>query len=91
METTQVNNTSDQKKIPKQNKKCRKRSKEMEMDSANSIKNFFKHEDKKDMSASTPISAKKRSPPNAKKLQAKRMNSNINRQPTTQRKMKRNI
>ena len=64
METpkNKVDNTSDQKKTPRQNKKRRKRSKEMETDSVNSIKNFFKHEDKKDMNASTPTSAKKRSP-----------------------------
>ena len=73
-----ADNKSDQKKTPRQNKKCRKRSKEMETDSINSIKNFFKHEDKKDMNASTPTSAKKRSPPSATKPQAKRLNSNAN-------------
>ena len=78
---TQKNNSDDKndpKKTPKQNKKCRKRSKEMETDSINSIKNFFKHENKKDMNASTPLSAKKRSPPSATKPQAKRLNSNSN-------------
>ena len=50
----------------------------METDSINSIKNFFKQEDKKDMNASTPTSAKKRSPPSATKPQAKRLNSNAN-------------
>ena len=80
METpkNKADNTSDQKKMPRQNKKCRKRSKEMETDSTNSIKNFFKHEDKKDMNASTPTGAKKRSPPSATKPQAKRLNSNAN-------------
>ena len=80
METSKnkVDNTSDQKKTPRQNKKHRKRSKEMELDSGNSIKNFFKYEDKKDMNASTPIGAKKRSPPSATKPQAKRLNSNAN-------------
>ena len=73
-----VDNTSDQKKMPRQNKKHRKRSKEKETDSVNSIKNFFKHEDKKDMNASTPTGAKKRSPPSATKPQAKRLNSNAN-------------
>ena len=54
---TQKNNSDDKndpKKTPKQSKKRRKRSKEMETDSINSIKNFFKHENKKDMNASTP-------------------------------------
>ena len=41
-----ADNKSDQNKTPRQNKKRRKRSKEMETDSINSIKNFFKHEDK---------------------------------------------
>ena len=71
-----ADNTSDQKKMPRQNKKHRKRSKEMETDSTNSIKHFFKHEDKKDTNASTPVGAKKRSPPSATKPQAKRLNSN---------------
>ena len=73
-----VDNTSDQKKTPRQNKKCRKRSKEMELGSVNSIKKIFKHEDKKDMNASTPTGAKKRSPPSATKPQVKRLNSNAN-------------
>ena len=66
------------KKTPRQNKKHRKRSKEMETDSINSIKIFFKNEDKKDINTSTPTSAKKRSPPSATKPQAKRLNSNAN-------------
>ena len=73
-----MDNISDQKNTPRQNKKRRKRSKEMESDSDNSIKNFFKHEDKKDMNVSTPTCAKKRSPPSATKPQAKRLNSNAN-------------
>ena len=73
-----ADNKSDQKKTPRQNKKRRKRSKEMETDSINSIKNFFKSEDKKDINASTPTSAKKRSPPSATKPRAKRLNSNAN-------------
>ena len=78
MSKTTVDNTKDQKKTPNQNKKRRKRSKEMEPNSANSIKNFFKHEDRKDMNASTPTGAKKRSPPSATKPQAKRLNSKTN-------------
>ena len=74
--TTKIDSAKDQKKAPKINKKRRKKSKELEVDSANSIKNFFKHEDIKDTNASTPTGAKKRSLPSATKPQAKRLNSN---------------
>ena len=70
------NSTNDPKKTQKIKKRNRKKSKETEMESANSIKNFFKHEDKKDTNVSTPVGAKKRSPPSATKPQAKRLNSN---------------
>ena len=70
------NSTNDPKKTQKFKKRNRKKSKETEMESANSIKNFFKHEDKKDTNASTPVGAKKRSPPSATKPQAKWLNSN---------------
>ena len=69
--TTKIDSTKDQKKTTKINKKRRKKSKELEVDSANSIKNFFKHEDIKDTNTSTPTGAKKRSPPSATKPQAK--------------------
>ena len=65
------NSTNDPKKTQKIKKRNRKKSKETEMESANSIKNFFKYEDKKDTNVSTPVGAKKRSPPSATKPQAK--------------------
>ena len=66
------------KKAPKK-KRNRKNSKENSVESLktkSTIKVFFKEECKKDSDASTPTSAKKRSPPSATKPQSKRMNLN---------------
>ena len=76
--TAQVDETSNLKKTAKQNKRRRKKSKEMEGEKVNSIKNFFKYEDKKGMNASTPTSVKNRSPPSATKPQVKQSNSKVN-------------
>ena len=55
-------------------KRSRKGSKETTESPKTTIKTFFKEECKKDTNASTPISAKKRSPPSASKPQPKRRN-----------------
>ena len=61
------------KKIQKK-KRSRKGSKETTESPKTTIKTFFKEECKKDTNASTPLSAKKRSPPSASKPQPKRRN-----------------
>ena len=55
-------------------KRSRKGSKETMELPKTTIKTFFKEECKKDTNASTPLSAKKRSPPSTSKPQPKRRN-----------------
>ena len=55
-------------------KRSRKGSKETTESPKITIKTFFKEECKKDTNASTPLSAKKRSPPSTSKPQPKRRN-----------------
>ena len=55
-------------------KRSRKGSKETMESPKTTIKTFFKEECKKDTNASTPLSAKKRSPPSTSKPQPKRRN-----------------
>ena len=61
------------KKIQKK-KRSRKGSKETTESPKTTIKTFFKEECKKDTNASTPLSAKKRSPPSTSKPEPKRRN-----------------
>ena len=73
-ETEDIREDIMAKKTQKKKKRNRKSSKESTESPKTTIKKFFKEECKKAPSASTPLSAKKRSPPSASKPQPKRRN-----------------
>ena len=78
MEDSYINNPTEiednKTKKTQKKKRSRKGSKETTESPKMTIKTFFKEECKKDTNASTPLSAKKRSPPSTSKPQPKRRN-----------------